>query len=104
MRYTGIAISITLFLTSPAQAQTSFDGDGPCYDWTYERSAHSTTWWKESGRAGEKRAFVFGFITGLTTSSRVYPADMLDHPELMGKGESVDAWIDKYCRADPLPR
>ena len=41
-------------------------------------------------------------MEGLTTSSRVYPADMLEHPELMGEG--VYAWLDKYCRADPFAR
>jgi hypothetical protein len=101
MKYTAKAIPIALFPASPAHAQTSFDGDGAYYDWTDERSAHPTTWWKESGRAGEQRAFVYGLMHGLTTSSRVYPADMLEHPELMGEG--VYAWSTSIAGQIPSP-
>jgi hypothetical protein len=77
--------------TAPAGSRVYIgDGVNSCGAWTQERA-------RESPRVQLWKGWILGYVSGANT-----PAE---HPEIISSaidGPAVWAWVDNYCRSNPL--
>jgi hypothetical protein len=87
-----VALVTLLLCLPPLQAQAyTIAGVGlqSCGSWTA---------WRGQGAAGLAEQWVFGYLSGVAAARQTDRFDPLDETDADG----VWAWIDNYCRKNPL--
>lgn len=97
MRATAITLLVLGTLSTPAfsnQVRVLAYGGQSCGDWTKERHSNS-------GAAVAMESWTLGYITGFNAyglPDTVATADVSGN----ASSEALFAWLDNYCRANPL--
>src|ERR1700733_6651247 len=93
MRPTSALLAASMLLGFTAQASSHLyigDGANSCGAWTQERA-------QDSQRVQLWKGWVLGFVSGVNNISDQHP-DFLKQVD----APAIYAWIDNYCRSNPL--
>lgn len=86
-----VAATITTGTAQAAGRATFFGGGYTCGKWTKERAERD---------AFHMETYVLGFVSGLNMSQNDATPDALRGTD----ADSIHAWVDNYCRANPLDK